>query len=610
MRADWTGRLRATSGVLVSAEPPADADVCGVCGAGMRVQKTDTRGGVTIAHGHMRISIKVCICRDGCQGDQARSASDLSPWFPARATFGYDVIVRVGIDRFVHHLQRSEIRASLAAEGVDVSEAQISLMCRRFLQYLEALHRDRAPALRAALVKDGGWPMHIDATGEDGRGTLLVVYAGWRGWVLGAWKIPTERADAILPRLLQVAERFGSPCAIMRDLGRAVSEAATDLVRTLRLSIPILACHMHFLRDVGKDLMRKAHDELRGCFRHVKVLPRLRALARGFGRRLGPMLPLARQAVEQWLRQDDRGHHLPVGIQGFAVVRALAQWVLDFSSDGIDQGFPFDVPMLDLYDRCIDALAALDAFLRTAPRDPKVRLAAESLHKILKPVDCQVPFDRTASVLRARRSLFYELRDVLRLGPKPAHLAPRAAETHADLEQIRNAINKLTAALQRRRPARGPAAETRRGIDIVLAHLDRHGHYLWNHAIRLPRGGLRLVARTNNDLEGFFRVLKHDERRRSGRRTLTQDLEHLPPAAALARNLLRPDYVEILCGSISDLPSAFARIDAAGLVQGDGTANNAETVSRSLPIADRDLVRTDEMFLRINAAANSRAPRR
>jgi hypothetical protein len=576
----------------------------------MRVQKTDTRGGVTIAHGHMRISIKVCICRDGCQGDAARRASDLSALFPARATFGYDVIVRVGIDRFVHHLQRSEIRAALAAEGVDVSEAQITLMCRRFLQYLDALHRDRAPALRAALAKDGGWPMHVDATGEDGRGTLLVVYAGWRGWVLGAWKVPTERADAILPRLLKTADRFGPPCAIMRDLGRAVSEASADFVRTLRHSIPILACHMHFLRDVGKDLMRKAHDDLRGCFRHFKVLPRLRALARGLGRRFGPMLPQARQAVEQWLRQDDRGHHLPVGMQGLGVVRALAQWVLDFPNDGIDQGFPFDVPMLDLYDRCIETLAALDAFFRAAPKDPKVQLAAQNLHKILRPVDCEVPFARTASLLRVRRSLSHELRAALRLGPKPAHLAPRGTETHADLEQVRNDIDKLTAALRHRRPARGPAAETRRGIDIVLDHLVRHGHHLWGHSIRLPRGGLRLVARTNNDLEGFFRSLKHDERRRSGRRTLTQDLEHLHPAAALARNLLRPDYVEILCGSISDLPSAFARIDAVGHVQGDDTAPDAETVSRSLPIADRNLVRTDEMFLRINAAANSRAPRR
>ncbi|HMK67098.1 MAG TPA: hypothetical protein VK433_01025, partial [Stellaceae bacterium] len=371
LRADWTERLRRTIGVLVSAESH-DSEICRACGGGTRVQKTDVRGGVTIAHGRVRIRVRTRVCRTGCGGDAARSATDLSALFPAHATFGYDVIVRVGLERFVHYRQREEIRTLLAAEGIDASEGQISLLGARFLEYLEALHRNRATALRTALASDGGWPMHLDATGEDGRGTLLVVYAGWRGWVLGAWKVPTERADAILPRLRQTADRFGAPCAIMRDLGRAVSEAAATFVEKRRLSIPILACHMHFLRDVGKDLMRKMHDDLRERFRHFKVQPQLRSLARGLGRRLGPLLPQARQDVERWLGQFERGHHLPSGISGLAVVRALAQWVLDFPDDGLDQGFPFDVPMLDLYNRSIEALAALDAFLRTAPSDPKV----------------------------------------------------------------------------------------------------------------------------------------------------------------------------------------------------------------------------------------------
>jgi hypothetical protein len=559
----------------------------------------------------VRIRITQRTCRSGCGAQAVRPATDLSTLFPPRATFGYDVIVRVGLERFVHYRQRNEIRALLAAEGVDASDGQISLLAARFLDYLEALHRDRAPALRAALASDGGWPMHVDATGEDGRGTLLVVYAGWRGWVLGAWKVPTERADAILPRLRQTADHFGAPCAIMRDLGRAVTEATATFVDKRKLRIPILACHMHFLRDVGKDLMRTLHDELRGRFRHFKVEPQLRALARSLGRNFGPLLPQARQAVEQWVRQRERGHHLPSGMPGLAVVRALAQWVLDFPDDGLDQGFPFDVPMLDLYNRSLQALAALDAFLRKAPSDPKVNDAAEHLHRILRPVAAEVPFARIATMLNARRTLFDELRQALRLGPKPDRLSrPRPTEATADLEQIHNAINKLTASLRRRRPARGPTRETRRGIDIILEHLDRHGPHLWGHAIRIGRGKTRLVARTNNDLEGFFRGLKHDERRRSGRRTLTQDLEHLPPAATLARNLTRPDYVQSLCGSLADLPAAFARLDAVGLVHVDDPASGTETVSRSLPLADRDLVRTEEMFARIDAAANSRAPRR
>lgn len=612
MSADSTVRLRATAGVLVTGPPPPHAGACAACGGAMRVQKTRVRGGVTMAHGRLRIGVKVSVCAGGCGKDAARSSTNLSAIFPARATFGFDVIVRVGIERFVNYRQRDEIRAALAAEGVEVSEGQVSLLGRRFLDYLEALHVARAPELRAALAADGGWPMHIDATGEDGRGTLLVVYAGWRGWALGAWKVPTERADIIVPRLRKMAERFGPPCAIMRDLGRAVSEAAATFAAERKLTIPILACHMHFLRDVGKDLMRKMHDDLRGRFSHFKVPSRLRALARGLGQRLGPALPEAREAVEHWLRQDETDHRLPDGKQGLAVVRALAQWVIDFPTDGLDQGFPFDVPMLDLYNRSCEALAALETFLHVAPSDAKVRRVAERLRCILRPVDSEVPFERIASLLRTRYVLFHELRDALRLGPRPTDLTrPRAIETSAELEQVRDGVEKLTASLRQRRPARGPAQQTRHGIDIVLVHLDRHGPNLWGHTIRLPLpdGGMRVVARTNNDLERFFRDLKHDERRRSGRKILTQDLEHLPPAAALARNLTRPDYIEILCGSLAELPAAFAQLAAAGSARAEPAPDN-DIVSRSLPLPDRDLVRTDEMYSRISAAATSRAPRR
>ena len=612
---DSTGRLRGTRGVLVSIP---QSETCAACGGGTHVQKTRVRGGVTLAHGRVRIGMRERRCIATCPGSKAaRRTTDLSALFPPRATFGYDVVVRVGLERFVHYRQRHEIRTALAAEGVEISEGQVSLLGRQFLVYLEALHRARAPELRAALAADGGWPMHIDATGEDGRGTLLVVYAGWRGWVLGAWKVPTERADVITPRLRHTADRFGPPCAVMRDLGRAVTEAAAAFVADRKLAIPILACHMHFLRDVGKDLMRKGHDELRGRFRHFKVLSKLRALARGLGRKVGLELPQAREGLEQWLAKDDPRHRLPDGKQGIAAVRALAQWMLDFPHDGLDQGFPFDVPMLDLYDRSMAVLAALDAFLRTAPSDAKVRSAAERLHRILRPVDCEVPFERLVRGLRVRHALFRELRDALRLGVKPAHLTPptrptaTTKEASVDIEKVRDAIHTLTTSLRKRRPARGPAQDTRRGIDIVIKHLDRHGHSLWGHAIRLPDDrGTRLVARTNNDLERFFRGLKQDERRRSGRRILTNDLETLPPAAALARNLTHPDYVEILCGALTALPAAFADLDARGLATVDDRMPDDDIVSRSLPLPDREIVRTNEMAARIYNAADSRAPRR
>ena len=52
--------------------------------------------------------------------------------------------------------------------------------------------------------------------------------------------------------------------------------------------------------------------------------------------------------------------------------------------------------------------------------------------------------------------------------------------------------------------------------------------------------------------------MKHAERRRSGRKVLTHDFESLPPAAALAYNLTRPDYVALVCGSLDALPARFS----------------------------------------------------
>jgi hypothetical protein len=131
-------------------------------------------------------------------------------------------------------------------------------------------------------------------------------------------------------------------------------------------------------------------------------------------------------------------------------------------------------------------------------------------------------------------------------------------------------------------------------------------------------GGIRLVARTNELLENYFKQIKHLERRRSGRKNLTQDLEHLPASAALVHNLKDAKYVSIVCGSLDNLANAFAQLDQEeqrrrqkGLPS--TPTDNLERVLRistsSLSTADRRIVRTDEMNQRIKKAAKSRAPR-
>lgn len=628
MCATGRGHMRSTAGVAVSVDEAPGP--CPFCGGTMRVQKTGPRHGVTLEHGHFAAKETTHVCAAGCVNDDAlvtRRAQALATRIPPQGRVGYDVIVYIGLKRFVEHRQREEIRVALQAEhGIVLSTGEVSHLYRRFLGYLEVLHEARAPQLRAALAGDGGWPLHIDATGEDGRGTLLVAFAGWRRWVLGAWKIPTERSETVLPKLVGVVDKFGAPCAVMRDLGRAMTEAADALVIKLKRKTPVLACHLHFLKDVGKDLAGEAHDRLRDLFRRFKVKVGLRTLARDLGRALGRDIAAARKGLLEW-QHGDKGHVLPEGRAGLATVRAIAQWVLDFHVDGEDEGFPFDLPYLDLYDRCRTACRAADAFLRRPIDDAKVNKALRRLRGILDPVDADVPFKRVATTLGARTALFTELREALRLRTKSAGKSPAAPavlcpkQAAADLSDIQTAVDKLTADLVERRPERGPAQDERRAIDIVLDHLVRHGPCLWGHTIKLPAdvgGGIRLVERTNNAQETLFHNFKHGERRRSGRKVLSQDMEQLPAAAALALNLQREDYVAILCGSLGELPAAFADLDAGNrrrsvlvdkVAARVADATDCDVVSASLPTEDRNIIRTDQMDRRIQAAARSRAPR-
>ncbi len=612
MQDDCRQRSQSIAGVLVEADEIRQQ--CSSCGGPTRVRKTWVRTGVTLHHGTFRLRQKVCICVSGCPGSKRTGA--LASLVPPRGVVGYNVMVYVGLERFLHHRQREEIRASLAADhGIWLSSGEISMLARRFLAYLERLHHAAAPRLRAALAADGGWPLHIDATGEDGRGTLLVAFAGWRQWVLGAWRIPTERAEAILPRLHEVTFRFGPPCAIVRDLGRAMAEASDQLVRELKLSIPVLACHLHFLADVGKGLLEASHDRLRALFRRAKLRSQLRALARDLGRSLGRDIDGARAGLRLWQAEAaDRERQFPEGSAGIATARALAQWILDYPADTHGDGFPFDLPWLALYDRCLQAAGAVEHFLSDPPRNCAVRKSLRRLRRILGPIQDNDPgFGAVASTLARRAALFAELRKALRLQPESNrrnHTSSQPQSATRELKDIRLAVRRLTRSLRTRRPKRGPAQDHRQAIDIVLSHLKTHGRYLWGHAIHLPgklNGLVHLVERTNNLIESLFHTLKHGERRRSGRKVLTHDFENLPPAAALVTNLTHPDYVSLVCGSLDRLPESFAKLDdkAGPKPKSSVTllAASSDPESASLPSADRKLVRTEEMTQRIIEAA-------
>ena len=599
----------------------------------MIVQKTVSRSVQTLEHGPFRLREVIHECATGCRRPDGslvmrRAAASAERLLPGRSV-GYDVMVFIGRQRFLHHRQREEIQANLKSDyAITISTGEISCLARLFLKYVRRLHEACAPQLRRTLARDGGWPMHVDATCENGRGTMLVIQAGWRRWALGAWKIPTENAEAILACARSTIQLFGQPCAVMRDLGRAMIRACDELVAGLNVKIKVLACHSHFLADVGRDLLKPGHDALRNVLRRLKMRGALRTFVRDMNLELGDGLEQAREGFQDWQQQADKSHDLPTGHDGVAVVRGLAQWVFDYAAAEKNRNFPFERPYLNLYDRCVYARRVVDGWLRTPPTDRHVLRVTRRLGRTLDPVRLEPGLVRVAQNLRVRANLFDELRKTLRLSPESygrsrAHLKRTLTlrQARTELRDIRAALKNFVASLRKRRPQRGPAQDIREAIDVILDHLKKHGKSLWGHEVRLTGkagSGVRLVDRTNNLSEHFFHGMKHGERRRSGRKNLARDFELLPPESALVQNFNRPDYVAIACGSLERLPRVLAEMDENLRRERSRQPEATQRVlpvpqlfaeTGSMPVIDRCLIRSDAMKQRIDAVVGSRPPR-
>ena len=117
-------RTRSTAGVLVAVtEEPGP---CPICVGSMEVQKTIRRHGMTLEHGPFEVRETVHVCGSGCRHCSGalvtRRAVSLAQRIPPGSIVGYDVMVFVGLQRFLQFRQRDEIRTALLCEhGLSLS---------------------------------------------------------------------------------------------------------------------------------------------------------------------------------------------------------------------------------------------------------------------------------------------------------------------------------------------------------------------------------------------------------------------------------------------------------------------------------------------------------
>jgi hypothetical protein len=460
---------------------------------------------------------------------------------PYRATFGYDVLVHVGRALFMRCHSEQKIIADLVRKDIVISQREIGFLGRKFIAYLAIAHRQSRHRLKQVMASRGGYILHLDGTCEGDSPHLFTGMDGIAQIVLDNVKLPSEKADLLVPFFRQIKRQYGDPVALVHDMGRGILSA----IDTVFPGIPDFICHFHFLRDIGKDLLDKEYAIVRRRLTKHKIRSLLRQRAK---------------ALEKIIGEDPQVFcHLAVSIDGGEppvmekmdpmATYAMIHWTFDRSAlDGY--GFPFDCPHLVFYQKLTVLYNLVHGQIGTN----------KTLSKLWRPLSRVVEdpqLKRAALQMDKKITVFNKLRKALSIA---------VAQTHKGLNDEGGQVS-ITSIEKKVTEFRQDILSSRHKDEYrgMIKQIDKYWDKLFANPIVVytPNGQFTIQPqRTNNILERFFRDLKHSNRRKSGTMSLNRTLKSILADTPLVKNLDNSDYLDIILDGCNTLEERFEKIDS------------------------------------------------
>jgi len=472
-------------------------------------------------------------------------------------TYGYDVVVYVGRALFVEAQPVRQIIPQLARRHVRLSASTVADLGRRFIVLLALAHRRCAGRLQQAMSLQGGYILHLDATYEDKSPMLMTGIDAVMEIVLGNIKLPSEKAEGIVPFLRQLKQCFGPPLASVHDMSKGILAA----IREVFPGIPDFICHFHFLRDLGKDLFGAEYDTVRKRLQTHGTLGRLRARLRTWQKQLeaNPQLrqTLAQLPVSGWPTE-------PLSHAPLLAAYLLAHWILTGLHQGQGYGFPFDRPLLELARRAQEVCAQLQSLITLNSReDWRRNLPFHHLRLDLQDWVNDRPLGKTLNRLQSHSQLFDQLRQALRIAPLSGQEGLNHEGETIEMRTLQRDVQAFTEQVRAR-----PDYSTTPAFQKMIEQIQRYGPKLFAAplVVSTPQG-VRTIQpqRTNNLMERFFRDFKRQCRHKTGCHALGRTLRTMLADTTLVHNLQNPDYLKILLDGQPTLEALFAQIDPATL---------------------------------------------
>ena len=548
------------------------------CGSRLQVQKTRTKTLATLDIGTFLAKETVLFCP---QTQTTFISEKLRKLAPEGCTFGFDIIVEVGLALFVHCCNNRKIMQGLAAKNVFVSESEISYLGRKFIIYLALAHRESQPQLRELMAQRGGYILHVDGTCEGDSPNLFCGLDGISELVLDTIKIPSEKKELLTPFFQRIKEQYGEPKALVHDMGKGIISAVEDVFP----DVADFICHFHFLRDIGKDLLLNEYTAFQKRLRKLKVRHLLRQRAKFIEHKINP----TSQIIEEITASLESGEWKTTSFEHIPLITsyALIHWVFEYPQQSSGYGFPFDKSHLDFYRRLqkMHWLTGkiMDVHLCGQVKDTKPFF---QVYGAFKEVVEDKQLNDLAASLERKAEVFDKLRTAMRIALPEGKNGINDNGDNVDIKNIEDKVivfrNWLVSDIRRKTT-----------YISMIKQLDKYWDKLFADPFPVVTPeGIQYIQpqRTNNILERFFRGVKRRGRKKSGMSSLSKLLKTALAETPLVQNLKNREYMTIILDGCSSLAERFSQIDAS-LVRKEmeNAKNSKERILPGVKKLTRDL---------------------
>jgi len=554
---------------------------CPECGKKLKVQKTDTKIIYSLHIGKV-IAHQTFLHCDSCTCSDVYFSEELNNLVPKHCNFSYDVLVYVGRAVFQRYRTGYEVIQELAELNVPISNSEVNYLAQKFIVYLAVAHRNISDKIRDCMWMKGGYILHIDGTSDGGSPHLISTLDELSQFVLANIKIPSENATQIVVLLQEIKDKYGTPSAIVTDMGKAMLGAIAEIFPEVLVYI----CHFHFLRDIGKDLLEKPYAIIRNNLKKYSISKQLRYRLRQYSKtnlqELDAKLDeiIYTQEIHQELDET----------KARALCYTLIAYALDGKNQGAGFGFPFDRTHLVFYQRLCAIYNTLENIGQDCIIDSKARKIHQALSNDLQALIQDLEVREAAESLKQKTEVFDNLREAMQIALTDSKKGLNDNGTEVNIKTIEHKIKEFKNRLTGKETYKND-----KDYQKMVKQIDKYWDKLFADPITLNTPTETITVqpqRTNNLMEQFFRGFKRAYRRTSGNNSMSKKLQSMIADTPLVKNLDNQEYIEILLDGKKSLEEVFAEIECRIIQEEIKKANEKEF---KIPPKIRKIIKTENV---------------